>query len=172
MWYTVEYSQIWYRAQQTVKECDTEQTIFIKTPGYQVRFISTWPWRWPCDLQDHFMVYIQMVMTAEKATKLGHDQVTCLEACFVVVLLIFCFSTIFQLYFSHKRWQRLYSIWPNWGERNPRLCHWVATNYSLFYSLRRYCMSSSVADKAHVHTRSVVFKIIFQDLIRWTKMFV
>ena len=33
------------------------------------------------------MVYI-MVMTAEKATKLGHDQVTRLEACFVVVLLI------------------------------------------------------------------------------------
>ena len=36
-----------------------------------------------------------MVMTAEKATKLGHDQVTHLEAhsfvlfCFVVVLLIF-----------------------------------------------------------------------------------
>ena len=30
-----------------------------------------------------------MVMTAEKATKLGHDQVMCLEACFVVVLFIF-----------------------------------------------------------------------------------
>ena len=30
-----------------------------------------------------------MVTTAEKATKLGHDHVTSLEACFVVVLLIF-----------------------------------------------------------------------------------
>ena len=31
-----------------------------------------------------------MVMTAEKATKfIGYDQVTRLEACFVVVLLIF-----------------------------------------------------------------------------------
>ena len=39
--------------------------------------------------KDHFMVCIQMVMTAEKATKLGHDQVTRLEACFVVVLLMF-----------------------------------------------------------------------------------
>ena len=32
-----------------------------------------------------------------------------------------------------------------------------------------HCMSSSVNDKLHVHTRieqSVVFKIIFQDLIR------
>ena len=32
-----------------------------------------------------------------------------------------------------------------------------------------HCMSSSVTDKSHVHTRieqSVVFKIIFQDLIR------
>ena len=26
--------------------------------------------------KDHFMIYIQMVMTAEKANKLGHDQVT------------------------------------------------------------------------------------------------
>ena len=40
-------------------------------------------------LEDHFMVYIQMVMTAEKATKLGYDHITRLEACFVVVLLIF-----------------------------------------------------------------------------------
>ena len=40
------------------------------------------------DLEDHFMVYI-MLMTAEKATKLGHDHVTRLEACFAVVLLIF-----------------------------------------------------------------------------------
>ena len=41
--------------------------------------------------KDHFMVqvYIQMVMTAEKATKLGNDQVTRLETCFVVVLLMF-----------------------------------------------------------------------------------
>ena len=31
--------------------------------------------------KDHFMVYIQMVMTAEKATKLGHDQVTRLCRC-------------------------------------------------------------------------------------------
>ena len=30
-----------------------------------------------------------MVMTAEKATKLAHDRVTCLEACIVVILLIF-----------------------------------------------------------------------------------
>ena len=45
------------------------------------------------------MVYIQMVMTAEKATKLGHDQVTRLEACFVVILLIFdnLFSCIFRM---------------------------------------------------------------------------
>ena len=35
------------------------------------------------------MVYIQMVMTAEKATKLGHDQVMHLGACFFIVLLIF-----------------------------------------------------------------------------------
>ena len=28
-------------------------------------------------------------MTAEKATKLGHDQVSRLEACFVVILLMF-----------------------------------------------------------------------------------
>ena len=35
------------------------------------------------------MVYMQMLITAEKATKLGHDQVTRAEACFVVVLLIF-----------------------------------------------------------------------------------
>ena len=37
-----------------------------------------------------------------------------------------------------------------------------------------HCMSSSVADKSHVHTRieqSVVFKIIFQDLICWTEIF-
>ena len=30
-----------------------------------------------------------MVMTTEKGTKLGHDQVMRLEACFVIVLLIF-----------------------------------------------------------------------------------
>ena len=38
-------------------------------------------------------------MTAEKATKLGHDQVTRLEACFVVILLIFdnLFSCIFRM---------------------------------------------------------------------------
>ena len=38
-----------------------------------------------------------MVMTTEKATKLGHDQVTHLEACFVVVLLMFHnnFSAVF-----------------------------------------------------------------------------
>ena len=33
----------------------------------------------------------------------------------------------------------------------------------------------SLADKSHVHTRidqSVVFKIIFQDLIQWTEMFI
>ena len=35
------------------------------------------------------MVYIELVMTAEKATKLGHDQATRLEAYFVVILLIF-----------------------------------------------------------------------------------
>ena len=41
------------------------------------------------------MVYIHVVMIAEKATKLGHDQVTRLEAhcfvlfCFVIVLFIF-----------------------------------------------------------------------------------
>ena len=38
-----------------------------------------------------------------------------------------------------------------------------------------HCMSSSVPDKLHVHTgiaQSVVFKIIFQDLIRGTEMFV
>ena len=67
-------------------------------PDYQARFLSTkldhsgihvvqriilWP------------LYIQMVMIHEKATKLGHDQVTHLEAhhfalfCFVVVSLIF-----------------------------------------------------------------------------------
>ena len=52
------------------------------------------------------MVYI--MLTAEKATKLGHDHVTHLEAhrfvlfCFVVLLLILYLS-IFQLKFSHKR---------------------------------------------------------------------
>ena len=56
--------------------------------------------RRPRDLEDHFMAYIQMVMTAGKDTKLGHDHVTRLAACFVFVLL-----TIFQLYFLHKRWQ-------------------------------------------------------------------
>ena len=35
------------------------------------------------------MVYFQMVMTTEKATKLWHDHVTYLEACFVIVLLQF-----------------------------------------------------------------------------------
>ena len=34
------------------------------------------------------MVYVQMVMTREKLTKIGHGQVM-REACFVVVLLIF-----------------------------------------------------------------------------------
>ena len=35
------------------------------------------------------MVYFQMVMTTEKATNIGHDHVTYLEACFVIVLLKF-----------------------------------------------------------------------------------
>ena len=39
---------------------------------YQARFIPTWPWRHPRDLENHYMVYV-MVMTTEKATKLGHD---------------------------------------------------------------------------------------------------
>ena len=55
---------------------------------YQARFIPTRPWHHPRDLEDHFMVYI-MVMTGEKVTELGHDQVTCLEASFIVVLLMF-----------------------------------------------------------------------------------
>ena len=70
------------------------------------------------------MVYIQIVMTAgKKATKLGHDKVTRLEAC----LLSFCrYSTIFQLKCSHKRWQT-----------KPKVMTSVDTNYSLFYLLRR-----------------------------------
>ena len=41
------------------------------------------------------MVYIQMVMTAEKATKLGHDHVTRLEACFADIQQ--SFSCIFRI---------------------------------------------------------------------------
>ena len=43
------------------------------------------------------------------------------------------------------------------------------TQIYLLTGLPFHCMSSSVTDKSHVHTRieqSVVFKIIFQDLIR------
>ena len=62
-----------------------------------------------------------MAMSAEKATKLGHDQVTHLEAhCFV--LSSFCwYSTIFQVNVLHKRLQWLYSIRPNWGEWMPNV---------------------------------------------------
>ena len=69
-------------------------------------------------------------------------------------------------------------------ERNPRLCHQSIQIINYFTrsaeanQLSRgppsHCTSSSVADKSHFHTRiaqSVVFKIIFQDLIRWTEMF-
>ena len=59
-----------------------------RPPDYQARFIPTRPQCHPCGLENHFMVDI-MVMTAERATKLEHDQITCLEACFVIVLLIF-----------------------------------------------------------------------------------
>ena len=82
-----------------------------------------------------------------------------------------------------KRRQWHWSIRPNLGEGNPRLCHRVATNFHYFTryahanQLSRgvpfHCMTSS--DKSHVHTRieqSLVFKINFQDLIRWTEMFV
>ena len=61
------------------------QDSYPRPPDYQARFIPTWLRRRPRDLEDHF---IQMAMTAEKPTKLGHDQVT-REACFVVVLYIF-----------------------------------------------------------------------------------
>ena len=54
-----------------------------------------------------------------------------------LVLSSFCWhSTIFQLYFSHKRWQWLVnSAELRWTK--PKVMLSVATNYSLFYSLRR-----------------------------------
>ena len=48
----------------------------LQPPDYQARFLP----HNSHGLWNHFMVYIQMAMTAEKATKLGHDQVTRLEA--------------------------------------------------------------------------------------------
>ena len=53
---------------------------------YQGRFIPTATSTW---FRGSFYVCIQMAMTTKKATKLGHDQVAHLEACFVIVLLIF-----------------------------------------------------------------------------------
>ena len=52
----------------------------LRPPHYQARFLPIRPWHNSHGLRNHFMVYIQMAMTAEKATKLGHDQVTRLEA--------------------------------------------------------------------------------------------
>ena len=94
----------------------------------------------------------------------------------------FCwYPTIFQLYFSHKRWQWLGSAELRWTK--PKVI--PLSRYKLFTillvtptqinlisrGLPFHCMSSS----AHVHTRIeqiVVFEIIFQDLIHWTEMFV
>ena len=45
------------------------------------------------------MVYIQMLMTAEKATKSGHDNVTRLETCLVV---LFIFNNLSVVFFRIK----------------------------------------------------------------------
>ena len=102
-----------------------------------------------------------------------------------LVLSSYCwYSTIFQLYFSHKRWQTLVSSAElRWTK--PKVMTSVATNYSLFYSLHQcksIIMGTTIplyvitcCHKSHVHTRiaqSMVFKIIFQDLISWAKMFI
>ena len=70
---------------------DESVRLFLKLTAIQIRgkIHTTWPRCCPCDLEGHFMVYFQMVMTTEKATKLWHDHVTYLEACFVIVLLQF-----------------------------------------------------------------------------------
>ena len=91
----------------------------LQPPDYQAIFLPIRPWHNSHGLRNHFMVYIQMAMTAEKATKLGHDQVTRLEAHRFVLSSCWWHSTVFQLKFLHKRWQWLQSIQQDWGEWNP-----------------------------------------------------
>ena len=59
--------------------------------------------------------------------------------------------------FSHKRW---------W---------WLLVNLALLRGIKPKVMLSSVVNKSHAHitiAQRVVFKIIFQDLLHWTEMFV
>ena len=44
------------------------------------RLLPTTPYPRPHGLANHCMLYIQIVMNSEKAAKLGHDQVTRLQA--------------------------------------------------------------------------------------------
>ena len=84
---------------------------------YQARFLPIRQFTW--FTESFYGIYIQMAMTAEKATKLGHDKVTRLEAHRFVLSSCWWHSTVFQLKFLHKRWQRLQSIQQDWGEWNP-----------------------------------------------------
>ena len=120
---------IWRRTAMKIKDCRTNYIRFISKLwcawGSKWNFWSRdrfKPRRRPRDLEDHFMVYIQMVMTTEKSTKLGHDQ-----ACFVVCW----FSTIFQQKFSHKTWQI------GRTEVNETQGYAISWYNSIFHSLRR-----------------------------------
>ena len=149
-----------------------------------------------------------MVMTVEKATKLGHDHVTCLEACFADIQQ--SFSCIFRIKDGMTLVNSAKLRWTK-PKVMPQIIHYFtcyADANQLAWGLPFHCTSSSVADKSHVHTRiaqSVVvstllaeppslspaentfsageseggsasrvggFKIIFQDLILWTEMFI
>ena len=112
-----------------------------------------------------------MVMTAEKATRLGHDQVTCLCRRFVDI------QQSFSCIFRRRDGNDFGQFGRTWAEWNPRLCYQLLqimhyfTSYADANLLSQgppfHCMSSSVTEKSHVHTRieqSVVFKIIFSVL--------
>ena len=101
-------------------------------------------------------------MTAEKATKSGHYQVTRLEACFVVIFLIF---NNLSAIFSHKRWQWLQLIRPNCGERNPRFCHQLLQIYSLL------CMTvNNTNSTSRMHLLELLFEwvtgMVWHDILQ------
>ena len=118
-----------------------------------------------------------MVMTADYQIRAWSSYASWSLFCRRFVDIQQSFSCIFRI----KDGNDFSQFRPNWGERNPMLrylslqiIHYF-TRYADANQLSRGLPLSSVADKSHVHTRielSVVFKIIFQDLIHWTEMFV
>ena len=105
------------------------------------------------------MVYIQTVMTAEKATTLGHDHVT---HCFVDIQ---SFSRISRI--SSAELTKVITEMnetQGYATESLQIIHYF-TRYADANQLSRglpfHCMSSSVADKSHVHTR--IEQCGFQD---------